>query len=219
MSATRRFVNHLIIICLFLMTALSATASTAARNAHIRAKHHIALTPHEQHRLNMLLSAAACENVDNYVNFRVLLAQGSDPNTRQYFSKLPHTLENSATWLMWYAALGDTQTVKALLDHSAKVNARGRTCFGAMGHGDPDPRNSSALIDACCRSGNWDVIQLLLKSGANVNARDNSGNTPLGMAAWQSEWEECRLLLKHGAHPRLMHKWEQVVLYSHLRQS
>ena len=218
MCIARRMICYAIMPCLFLMMTLCAATAKGARNIHVRPKQHTALTLQEQHRLNVQLLAAAYENGNNHVDFRILISKGADPNTRQYEDGRPHTPQDSHTWLMRFSALGEAQTVQVLLDHGAKVNARGRTCFGAEGHGDPDPHNSTALIDACCRSDNWDVIQVLLQHGAHVNVHDNSGNTPLGMAVWQSEWDECQLLLRYGARPDLLNKWERETLYQHIKR-
>jgi len=63
------------------------------------------------------------------------------------------------------------------------------------------------LITACGRSDNGDVIQLLLEHGAKVNVHDISGHTPLAVAGWKSEKDECALLRQYGASEKYMLKW------------
>lgn len=211
----RRFAPSFLAALLLIVMA-SAASSSAAGNTRVGPKRRPVPTAQERHRLDVLVLAAVSRN--DYARFRALLAQGADPNLRQYREGRPRTPENSHTWLMEFSALGEASTVKALLERGARVNARGWTCFSAMGHGEPDPRGSTALIDACCRDGNEDVIRLLLQHGADVNARDRSGNTPLGVTVWQAMWDECDLLLRHGARPSLLHSWERESLARHLRR-
>jgi len=188
----------------------------AVGGSHLRAMKHPPLTAQKRHALNLLLDDADRRN--DYVRFRALLAAGANPNSRQLFNESnTHTQANSTSWLMQFATLGDAQTVKALLDHGADVNARGLS----RGHrpGDLDPHGSTALIDACSRGDNWDVIQLLLDHGTDINARDWGGSTPLGMAVWQSDWDECDLLLRHGARPKFLHPWQRQTLAEHSHRS
>ena len=44
-----------------------------------------------------------------------------------------------------------------------------------------------------------DVIRLLLQKGADVNKRDNIGNTPVHWAAWNNSTEAIAVLIEHGA--------------------
>ena len=184
----------------FLVVTPSVAAGLVTGRMAARPKHPAARTAQEQHRLNALLIIAAGsgpKHSPDFFRFRSLLAQGADPNSPMRIGSDHPTVKNSTTWLIWYSALGDAPTVQALLYHGAKVNARG---YG-IGHL-PNPSavdNSTALIIACGRSDNWDVIQLLLRHGAKVNVHDISGRTPLAIASWMSEKDECALLRQHGA--------------------
>ncbi|RFU74295.1 ankyrin repeat-containing [Trichoderma arundinaceum] len=44
-----------------------------------------------------------------------------------------------------------------------------------------------------------DVVKLMLDNGADVNAKDGSGDTPLKLAYWNNRKEVIKLLLNHGA--------------------
>ena len=58
----------------------------------------------------------------------------------------------------------------------------------------------SRLIEACWR-GNTEKAEFQLNLGANLNARDHLGYTPLRKAAYWGHPEIVRLLLRHGADP------------------
>ena len=185
---------------IFAVVTPSAVAGPIMKSPLARAKHPAARTAQEQHRLNALLIIAdgsGPKHSPDFFRFRSLLAQGADPNSPMHIGSDHPTVKNSTTWLIWYSALGDAPTVQALLYHGATVNARG---YG-IGHlpGSAAVDNSTALITACGRSDNWDVIHLLLEHGAKVNVHDISGRTPLAIASWMSEKDECALLRQHGA--------------------
>jgi hypothetical protein len=63
----------------------------------------------------------------------------------------------------------------------------------------PDAEDRSrALIDAVSK-GNREKIELLIAQGADVNARDSSGNTPLMLAARSGHSEIVQFLIARGA--------------------
>jgi ankyrin repeat protein len=49
-------------------------------------------------------------------------------------------------------------------------------------------------------AGQKDVVELLLAKGANVNAKDLFGKTPLDAAAENYNYEIIDLLRRHGGH-------------------
>lgn len=59
-------------------------------------------------------------------------------------------------------------------------------------------RNCTALICAAIL-GNLDLCNLLIKHGADVNAKTDNGFTPLIYAAMINNYEMCKLLLDNGA--------------------
>ena len=193
---------------IFAIVTPGAVAGPITKCPLARAKHPAARTAQEQHRLNALLTIASMsgpKHSPDFFRFRSLLAQGADPNSPMHIGSDHPTVKNSTTWLIWYSTLGDAPIVQALLYHGATVNARG---YG-IGHlpGPSAVDNSTALITACGRSDNWDVIHLLLEHGAKVNVHDISGRTPLAVAGWKSDKEECALLRQHGAREKYMIKW------------
>jgi hypothetical protein len=194
---------------LFVVLIPNVAAGPVAGRTSARAKHPTARTAQAQHRLNAQLEIAdrsGPRGSPDFFRFRSLLAQGADPNAPTPIGSDHPTLKNSTTWLIWYSALGDTRTVQALLYHGAEVNAHG---YG-IGHLGPSDRdNSTALIVACGRSDNGDVIQLLLEHGAKVNVHDISGRTPLSVAEWISDKDECALLRQYGASEKYRRRWQR----------
>lgn len=55
-----------------------------------------------------------------------------------------------------------------------------------------------------CSYGHFEVTEMLIKHGANVNAMDLWQFTPLHEAASKSRVEVCSLLLSEGADPTLL---------------
>lgn len=164
-------------------------ASTGRHHGRIKSSQ---VTVLNQHRLNEQLRTAV--NAGHSAQVRFLLAQGADPNTRFYQQK-----DRSSTVLMEAAALGEFSVVQLLLSRRANIKARGYSLTLGAPRGDGDYHDSTALIEACLRDGNEDVIDLLLAQGADVNAKDRSGGTALSATVWLAEWGEAKTLLRHGA--------------------
>ena len=74
--------------------------------------------------------------------------------------------------------------VKLLLDHKADINADG----------------SAALYTAIVFD-SLEIVRTLIENGANINAVDKDGLTPLMCAARNSKVEAATLLLEKGASP------------------
>lgn len=66
--------------------------------------------------------------------------------------------------------------------------------------------NYSGLVPLhnACSYGHFEVTEMLIKHGANVNAMDLWQFTPLHEAASKSRVEVCSLLLSEGADPTLL---------------
>lgn len=103
-----------------------------------------------------------------------LLANGSNPNT-------------DGGLALALAALSDNITaVRALVDKGADVNAQ-----AGLYH--------SAPLHWACKNGNLEMTAFLLDRGAQVNAVNSGGWTPL-IAASSKDADIVRLLLAKGAH-------------------
>jgi len=118
-------------------------------------------------------------------------------------AQLEHQDNLGFTPLISASLLGYPQAVKNLLEKGANIEARntdGQTALLisvlglAMNQGD-----TSAVADNRWHN-NWqDVIGILLQGGANVNAVDNRGVSPLFVAIFSQDYSLCRSLIKAGA--------------------
>ncbi|KFY41652.1 hypothetical protein V495_04850 [Pseudogymnoascus sp. VKM F-4514 (FW-929)] len=110
--------------------------------------------------------------------------------------------EASATPLHIAAAACSLPTLKLLLDHAARTNARdgmGETpLFRVVAEPDPDV----AYPDPNIQRPDLDMAKLLIDHGALVDIEDNMGITPLFLAAENETSDISKLLLDHGARVR-----------------
>ena len=60
-----------------------------------------------------------------------------------------------------------------------------------------NPEANRALLDAA-EKGNIEAVKQHLDAGADVNAKDRDGQTPLDLAIQQKKTETTELLRKHG---------------------
>jgi ankyrin repeat protein len=125
-----------------------------------------------------------------------------------------------ATPLMHAAAFGNFETLKALIDAGADVNARNQMDATALLWAAGDPEKSRLLIEcgadvkaqskqgrtplmmAAMRPGNSAIVELILSKGADIQARDRLGVTALNLAARAGDLDTVKLLAK-GADPNL----------------
>ncbi|MBI5748951.1 MAG: ankyrin repeat domain-containing protein [Nitrospinae bacterium] len=94
----------------------------------------------------------------------------------------------AATPLMNAVKKGDIKEAERLLSSGADVNER---WFD----------NYTPLHFAAFYASQPNVAALLIEKGADVNAKDNYGRTPLYVAAWKGQVNFVTLLLKKGADP------------------
>ena len=75
------------------------------------------------------------------------------------------------------------QTIVTLLEHGANPNT-------------VEPKENSCLLQCACEKGALEVVDLLIKYKADVNKRDNSGNTSLIVACKNGHLDVVELLLE-----------------------
>ena len=90
--------------------------------------------------------------------------------------------------LMLAADRGDAGMVRLLLSRGAAV--------------DVDVMNGTTALAAASRAGNTETMLLLLAAGSNPNQCSDSGQTPLGAAAFWGKLAAVDVLLRHGADVR-----------------
>lgn len=85
------------------------------------------------------------------------------------------------------AADDDIETVRQLIYQGADVNAKESNASG------------STALHFAVENGNYELVELLLNSGAKVNIRNEEKRTPLLMLEFDTSADLIRLLLNHGA--------------------
>lgn len=89
------------------------------------------------------------------------------------------------------AVFGQTKAAASLLEHGAEINAMSRSTKPFV------PQNTA--LHAALAGRNWDVAELLVDRGADVNSIDNRGLAPLHNAVFGGNAQVVALLLIKGA--------------------
>src|SRR5688500_3517080 len=135
----------------------------------------------------------AAAGVNNDEAARLMLARGSDVNALARIGQ-------SATPLLGAAYNGNVALMRLLLDAKADVKAISADRAGIVKNGAVLFGNVTALHMAVS-SGDADAVRLMLDSGAEVNAQDVRGMTPLvwAVATDRPNVRILRALVEHGA--------------------
>ena len=138
-----------------------------------------------------VLEQAATSNHIELV--RLLLAKGANINTVD---------EGGFTALMAAANNGDRNApmVKLLLDHGAAVNVRSADTLEIVKNG-PIGLGHLTPLQLAASQANYDAVEALVKAGADINAVDVRGGTPLvfAVATDHANPKIVELLLAKGA--------------------
>jgi hypothetical protein len=95
-----------------------------------------------------------------------------------------HTRRYQADVLLWAAKHGHVEFARKLIStHSIDVNAARSV------------KSDATPLHLACSQGHWAMVDLLIKNGADVNARTNYGRTPLERAARNGHADIVQLLL------------------------
>jgi len=98
----------------------------------------------------------------------------------------PETVSPDAG-IFWSARAGSNENVKRLLSLN-KTNAEDTTMFG------------TSLLHSASKSGNMALVRLLIQEGADVNAQDEDGESPLrGAMARSDNSDVARTFIQNGA--------------------
>jgi len=146
----------------------------------------------------ILMTAARAGSVDVVAR---LIAKGADVNARED--------QQGETALMWAASENHAGVVRLLVSKGADVGARSKTLsfpqdrFGLEGVLTILPRGNWTALMYAARDGATDAAQALVAAGAEVNAVDPDGTTPLVRAIWNAHYDTARALLAAGADPNV----------------
>ncbi len=123
--------------------------------------------------------AVISDRTRDHEMMRFLLRHGADVNATRNYDETPlHTA----------AYLGLKDTAAFLLEHGGNPNAR-------------SGRGETPLILASCPTGYPELVELLLRHGADVKGQQNNGATALHQAAMIGNVQVVEVLLQHGADP------------------
>jgi ankyrin repeat protein len=151
---------------------------------------------------------------------RLLLEHGADPN-----------IQNEDGWTPLHVAAirGHVDVVRFLLEHGANPNARDKDGMTPLHLMSEYHEFLSLLLrygdkDEILKYGKpppprWvpfhvEVAKLLLEHGADLNAKNESGWTPLHKAAFWGRVDIVATLLEHGADPDVQDKFGRTPLHS-----
>lgn len=95
--------------------------------------------------------------------------------------------DDGFTALHFAAFYGASRAVAVLLDHGAGTEAVTTNFLANM------------ALHAAAAGGHRDICATLLERGANVNARQHGGFTPLHTAGFRDDRQMAELFLRHGA--------------------
>ncbi|MFH1197137.1 MAG: ankyrin repeat domain-containing protein [bacterium] len=145
-----------------------------------------------------------------YEIMRYLVAKGADVNARD---------NNNITALISVVSRNNLEAATLLLDNGAKIqeedNLRKAPIFYAIGSESQkmmellikrgaylEPVNNykrTPLLMTCRETGALQIVKLLVESGANINAKDIFGDTPLTLTAWRGFEDIVNYLLDNNA--------------------
>ena len=118
-------------------------------------------------------------------NFRMMMTSRTR-NTLHWSLGFPVTVSPNAE-IFESARAGSTGKVKCLLS-LRKASAKDITVFG------------TSLLHSASKSGNMELVHLLIQEGADVNAQDEDGESPLhGAMARGDNYDVARTLIENGA--------------------
>lgn len=103
---------------------------------------------------------------------------------------------------------GNVEATKALLAKGANVNAVSRPVMGLPAKNGASEFGSLTALTMAAAFGPPDLVRTLIDAGADVNARDVRGMSPLMLAVATDHQDPAviRMLIEHGADPKLTSK-------------
>jgi hypothetical protein len=124
-----------------------------------------------------------CISKDSIQVVSLFLEAGFSPDTRN---------KTGVPLLNLCARTGDQEILRLLIQSGAQLNLQA------------DDRGTSALIESVM-SKQYDMVNELIKAGADLNIKSKDGQTALVVAAGSSDEKMVEILLKAGADPDIPH--------------
>jgi ankyrin repeat protein len=155
-----------------------------------------------------LMTASRTGNVDAV---KVLLAHGADVNARESW--------HGETALMWAVAQKHPAVAKELLAKGADVNAHSTVNkWERQNSAEPRekwlPLGGLTALEFAARQGCVDCVPVLLQAGADINATDPDGITPLLSSIINGHYDVANVLIEKGANPNPADRTGRTPLYS-----
>jgi len=155
-----------------------------------------------------LMTAARTGDVDAV---KVLLARGADVNARESW--------HGETALMWTVSERHPAVARELIAKGADVNARSAVNkWERQNSAEPRekwlPLGGLTALEFAARDGCVACIPVLLDGGADINAADQDGITPLLSSLINGHYDVAGMLIEKGADPNIADRTGRTALYS-----
>jgi ankyrin repeat protein len=128
----------------------------------------------------------------NTNTIEAMIKLGINPNESMTVSTEDESTNFTVSPIHIASVMGSQDGIKALVGSGAQIN-----------HPNSEGQTALHMLGIWRAQGQTDTAKLLIKLGANVNAADKHGNTPLHGMVDQHNVDVFKVLLAHGANPKI----------------